>query len=316
MTIFSSPLANIFINIILLVFSILLLWKGADYLVESASKIAEKLGVSDLVIGLTIVAFGTSAPEFAVTINAALKQQADISVGNIVGSNIFNLGFILGTVAVVRNIKTTRKLVYRDGVFMIFITLLLLFFFSDLHLSRYEGISLMALLATYMIFLFIRKEPLEDEEIIHANATWKDWLLLPASIFAVITGGHYLVESAGFLARSAGISEWVIGVTIVAAGTSAPEMATSLAAVIKGRHGMSAGNLIGSDIFNILGVLGLAGALNPMSINPNAYQSLMMLSGMVILVIIFLRTGWRLSRQEGLILVGIGLTRWILDFMR
>lgn len=316
MILFDSALFNIILNISILLLSVLFLWKGADSLVDSASKIAETFGISDLIIGLTVVAFGTSAPEFAVTINAALKQQADISVGDIVGSNIFNLGFILGTVAVIRSIESTKKLIYRDGLFMILVTLLLLLFFLDNRLTRYEGITLMSILLLYLLFLFIKKEPLDEERIVHEPAMWKDWVMLPLSIAAVILGGHYLVSSASFLAKSAGVSDWVIGVTIVAAGTSAPEMATSLAAVLKGKHGMSAGNLIGSDLFNILGVLGLAGTLNPMEINPNAYSSLLMLSGMVILVIVFLRTGWRLSRSEGFVLLGIGIARWIVDFMK
>ena len=313
MTLFNTPALNLIFNIALLVFSVMLLWKGADFLVESASRIAEKFGISDLVIGLTVVAFGTSAPEFAVTINASLNERPDISVGNIVGSNIFNLGFILGTVAIIKAIKTDKKLVYRDGIFMISITFLLLFFFADLHLARWEGLVLISLLACYLILLFVRHESMEDE-ILHETATWKDSLILPISIAAVVAGGHFLVESASFIARSAGLSEWIIGVTIVAAGTSAPEMATSLTAVLKGRHGMSAGNLIGSDLFNILGVLGLAGVINPMQINPEGYWSLLMLSGMVILVIFFLRTGWVLSRREGIVLVSIGLIRWLADF--
>ncbi|PKL16598.1 MAG: conjugal transfer protein TraR [Spirochaetae bacterium HGW-Spirochaetae-5] len=316
MTIFASLFLNNAFNVVILLVSIVLLWKGADLLVESASRVAEKFGVSDLVIGLTVVAFGTSAPEFAVTINAALKGQADISVGNIVGSNIFNLGFILGTVAVIKSIESSRKLVYRDGTFMILITFLLLYFFYDLKLSRFEGIFLMTLMVSYLIYLFRHKEEFGESEIIHETATWRDALLLPLSIFTVVAGGHLLVESAGFLARGMGVSEWVIGVTIVAAGTSAPEMATSIAAVLKGKHGMSAGNLIGSDIFNILGVLGLAGAITPMQINPSAYGSLLMLCGMVILVVMFLRTGWKISRTEGLILLFIGIARWVLDFMK
>ncbi len=316
MTIFASLILNNTFNVVILLVSIILLWKGADLLVESASRVAEKFGVSDLVIGLTVVAFGTSAPEFAVTINAALKGQADISVGNIVGSNIFNLGFILGTVAVIKSIESSKKLVYRDGIFMILITFILLYLFYDLKLSRYEGIFLMTLLASYLIYLFRHKEELGETAIIHETATWRDALLLPLSILTVIAGGHLLVESAVFLARGIGISEWVIGVTIVAAGTSAPEMATSIAAVLKGKHGMSAGNLIGSDIFNILGVLGLAGAITPMQVNSSAYGSLLMLSGMVILVVIFLRTGWKISRTEGLILLFIGIARWVLDFMK
>ena len=316
MTFFDTPLYNTVFNIIIVVASVGLLWFGADNLVESASKIAERFGISDLVIGLTVVAFGTSAPEFAVTINAALNKQADISVGNIVGSNVFNLGFILGSVAMIKSIDTTKKLVYRDGVFMIAVTILLLFFFKDNHLARYEGLILIGLLIGYLILLFVKKEQLETDELSHTKATVKDYIILPLSIAGVIAGGHLLVGSASFLAKQAGISDWVIGVTIVAAGTSAPEMATSLAAVLKGKHGMSAGNLIGSDLFNILGVLGLAGTLNPMTINPNAYSSLLMLTGMVTLVIVFMRTGWRLTRTEGAILFGIGAVRWIFDFMK
>ncbi len=315
MELFTATAANLSFNALVMVLSILLLWKGADHLVESASRIAERLGISDLVIGLTVVAFGTSAPEFAVTVNAALKGQADISVGNIVGSNIFNLGFILGTVAIIQNITASKKLIYRDGLFMLGVTLLLLFFFRDLRMERYEGIIFLVLLGLYIAVLFIKKEPFEEERIAHERATWKDYLILPASIATVVAGGHFLVESARYLALSAGISEWVIGVTIVAAGTSAPEMATSIAAVLKGKHGMSAGNLIGSDLFNILGVLGTACVLNPMQINPSAYSSLMMLSGMVLLVLVFLRTGWQVSRLEGCLLVGIGLLRWVMDFI-
>jgi len=300
----------------LLSLSILMLWYGADYLVESASRIAESLGISELVVGLTIVAFGTSAPEFAVTIGAAVKGYADISVGNIVGSNIFNLGFILGSVAIVRSIQASHKLIYRDGLFMIAVTFLLLLFFYDLQLQRYEGIILFLLLIGYLTVLIIKKEPIEDEEITHEKASIKDMIILPLSIATIIAGGHFLVESATGIARGLGISEWVIGVTIVAAGTSAPEMATSLAAVIKGKHGLSAGNLIGSDLFNILGVLGLAGIINPLKIDPLAFNSLFMLCGMVILVFVFLRTGWQLSRGEGAILVIIGIIRWVLDFMK
>ncbi len=303
-------------DILLLIVSILMLSFGAKYLVESASRIAETMGISELVIGLTVIAFGTSAPEFAVTVGAALKGYSNISVGNIVGSNIFNLGFILGSVAIVKSIQASRKLVYRDGLFMITITFLLLFFFHDYKLDRYEGIILVGLLIGYLIFLFIKKEQLEEEELTHKKASKLDYFILPLSIITIIAGGHFLVESATAIARAIGISEWVIGVTIVAAGTSAPEMATSIVAVLKGKHGISAGNLIGSDLFNILGVLGLAGILNPLDIDPLALNSLFMLSGMVILVFIFLRSGWQLSRFEGAILVMIGITRWIFDFMK
>jgi cation:H+ antiporter len=303
-------------NSALLAVSVLLLWFGAKHLIDSAARVAATLGISELVIGLTVVALGTSAPEFAVTISAAFQGKADISVSNIVGSNIFNLGFILGTVAVVKTIHSSRKLVYRDGVFMISVTLLLLFFFRDFALSRVEGIVLIVLLVGYIAMLFMKREVLEEEEIPEEKASLKDAFILPLSIAAVVGGGHYLVESASFLALQIGISQWVVGVTIVAAGTSAPEMATSLAAVLRGKHGISAGNLIGSDLFNILGVLGLAGTLMPLEINPLGFGSLLMLSGFVILVMTFLRTGWRLSRWEGAILVTIGIIRWVFDFIK
>ena len=156
----------------------------------------------------------------------------------------------------------------------------------------------------------------DAENIEHAKAGWTDWLLLPASIVTVIAGGHFLVDSGSAIARAIGISEWVIGVTIVAAGTSAPEMATSLAAVIKGRHGISAGNLIGSNIFNILGVLGIAGILRPLPIMQTSYYSLIMLMLMVIFAVLLMRTGWRISRTEGFLLILSGMALWAYDFMK
>jgi len=131
----------------------------------------------------------------------------------------------------------------------------------------------------------------------------------------VMAGGHFLVEGAVGIARALGISEWIIGVTIVAAGTSAPEFVTSLMAAIKGHHGISAGNLIGSDLFNLMGVLGVAGIIRPMTVTPHAHSSVIMLVGMVILVLILMRTGWKLSRAEGIFLVSINLVRWIMDYM-
>ena len=304
------------IDTLLLTASVLLLWFGAKYLIDAACKIAETLGVSELVIGLTVVAFGTSAPEFAVTITAAVQNYADISVGNIVGSNNFNLGFILGTIAIIKGIQIPRKLVYRDGIFLIGIAILILIFFRNLKLERWEGIVLFTTLVVYLLFLFLKKESVAEEEISHEKSTLKDIIILPISITAVIVGGLLLVESATNIARAIGISDWIIGITIVAAGTSAPEMVTSILAAVKGKHGISAGNLIGSDIFNIIGVLGIASILNPLEIEPLAFNSLIMLLAMVILVIVFLRTGWQLSRSEGVIIVLFAIFRWSLDIAK
>jgi cation:H+ antiporter len=306
---------NYAIDSIIVVATILGLWWGAVWVVEAASRIAKRLGVSELIIGLTVVAMGTSAPEFAVTVGAALKGQGDISIGNVVGSNIFNLGFILGGVALVRAITTSRSLVYRDGAVMIGITFLLLFFLHDLTMARWEGAILFTLLLVYIGYLIYSREPME-EDIPEGDFQWLDIPRLLAGLALIVTSGHYLVESASNLARAFGVSEWVIGVTIVAAGTSAPELVTSLIAVLRGRYGISAGNLIGSDIFNLLGVLGLAALLKPMSIDASAYSSMYLLSGMVIMVVIMMRTGWKISRWEGGLLVLINLVRWWLDFQR
>ncbi len=301
------------LDIVTLILSIGALWIGAVWVVDSASRTAQKMGVSDLVIGLTVVALGTSAPEFAVTITAAVKGQADISVGNIVGSNIFNLGFILGGVAIFRAISTSRKLVFRDGMLLIFASFLLLAFLWDSTLQHWEGAVLIVVLLLYLIYLFIRRETIE-EEIPRGTFRWYDIPLLILGLVFIVAGGHFLVDSASSLARSIGISEWVIAVTIVAAGTSTPEFVTSLVAVIKGKHGLSAGNLIGSDLFNLLGVLGLAAVIRKMEIAPGAYTEIVLLSALVITVVIMMRTGWKISRKEGIALVLINLIRWIINF--
>lgn len=314
------------LNFPLALVSIVLLWKGSDWVVSSASNIAHSLGVSDLVIGLTIVAFGTSAPEFAVTISAVIMGKADISVSNVVGSNIFNLGFILGGTASFYAIATSPKVVYRDGFFLIFVTILLSFFLFGRNIlepsinaagmmTRTEGTILLVLFFSYLAILFIKKEDLA-EDIEHGKLTWKDGLFLLLGLFCVVYGGHLLVDSSSSIARFFGVSDWVIGVTIVAAGTSSPELATSLMALIKGKSAMAIGNLIGSDLFNLLGVLGLAAVIrHPLFISAEAKSSMYMLIGMVILVVIYMRTGWKVSRSQGLSLVIINLIRWFYDFM-
>lgn len=290
-----------------------LLWKGSEWVVNSAVRLAHKLRMSEVAIGLTIVAIATSAPEFAVTINAAVRGLADISVSNVVGSNIFNLGFILGGCAAIRTIKTTPVIVWRDGLFLLIMSSVLVMFLRDLTLSPKEGLLLFCVLLVYIIYLFVKKAPLVEKDS-GEEATWRDIPLLFLGIASVVGGGHILVWSATSLARGLGLSEWVIGVTIVAAGTSLPEFATSLMAAYKGRYGMSLGNLIGSDLYNLMGVLGLAGMLGPLRIDPAGLQSVYLLVGMVALVVVFMRTGFRMSRAEGFILIGISVIRWIVDF--
>lgn len=303
------------LDVLIIIGCIVGLGYGATLIVEAAARMSRKLGVSELVIGLTVVAFGTSAPEFAVTIAATLKGQADISVSNIIGSNIFNLGFILGTVVAIRAIGTNRKLVYRDGLVLIGATLVLLFFMRDLALQRYEGVIMIGMLFAYIGYLFYQREA-PTEEIPGGDFELRDIPRFLAGLFLIVVSGHFLVDSAVEIAQILGISEWVIGVTIVAAGTSAPEMATSVIGVLRGHEGISLGNLIGSDLFNLLGVLGLAGIIQAgtMQIDPAGMNSLFLLSTMVIVVVIMMRTGWRLSRWEGVLLISVNLLRWVIDF--
>ncbi len=316
------------LNILLVLVSIMLLWKGSDWLVDSAAKVGRRLGMSEVTVGLTIVAFGTSAPEFAVTFSAAFSGNTDISVGNVVGSNIFNLGIILGLCGILIPLRTNKEVVYRDGSILLATTLLLFWFLSDSKLERWEGAVLFGGLLSYLLLLLFWRRKWGDyqpEDAIDPNrsmiakipprATVGDVMLLVGGIVAVVVGGHVLVTAAASLARTFGVSEWTIAVTIVAAGTSAPEVATSLTAAIKGFHGMSVGNLVGSDLFNLLGVLGAAGLMRELPVSGGAVNSVGMLCIMVAIVVIFMRNGWRLYRWEGALLIMLGISRWVLDFM-
>lgn len=305
---------NFTLDIAIVIACIFVLWFGASWVVESASRIAKKLGLSELVIGLTVVAIATSAPEFAVTVYAALTNQSAISVGNVVGSNIFNVGIILGFVAIFSTLATTKSLLYRDSSLLLFAGLLLLIFFYDLELDWYEGIILFATLVTYIIFLIKQKQPIE-EEVPEGEFTLLDIPKLIIGIIAIVAAAHFLVDSASSIARHFGVSEWIIGITIVAAGTSTPELATSFVAVIKGKHGISVGNLIGSDIFNILGVLGVASILKPLQIVQAEYTGIILLFVTLGVLMIMIRTGWKISKLEGAILIAIALFRWSFDFI-
>jgi len=305
---------DVFIQVLTLGLTIIGLWMGAGWVVESASHIARKLGLSELVIGLTIVAIGTSAPEFAVSITAAIKGQADISVGNVVGSNIFNLGFILGGVALFGACATNRRMVFRDGGMLLVTGALLLIFLADQVLTWWEGAILATLLLGYILFLFAQKDPL-DEEVPKGDFRWIDVPKIILGITAIIVSSHFLVEAASDLARAAGVSEWLIGVTIVAVGTSMPELATSFTAVVKGHHGISVGNLVGSDLFNLLGVLGLAAILRPLHVTEAAYMNMIFLAVFMVVVVILMRTGYKISRAEGVILLVLTSIRWYLNIV-
>ncbi|MBU1248454.1 MAG: calcium/sodium antiporter [Proteobacteria bacterium] len=306
------------IDILFIALAVVLLWFGANWIVDSASAIARKFKVSELVIGLTIVAMGTSAPEFLVTITAAFKGLEDISLSNVVGSNIFNLGFILGAMAMIAPIPTNRTILYRDGMLLWGTTGLVLLMGLTGILPWWFGLLLLIGLFLYLAYLFKNGSRLgldDCESIECAPATWKDYPKLLAGFVAIAYGGEFMVTHASNLAAGLGVSSWAIGVTIVAAGTSLPELVTCLAASMKGRNEMLLGNLIGSDFFNFAGVLGLTCLLRPLAVSAQALPNLFVLVGMVGLVLFFIRTGWKVTRWEGAMLILINMGRWAFDFM-
>jgi cation:H+ antiporter len=291
------------------------LWLGAENLVEGAARLAKRFGLSDLVIGLTIVAIGTSAPEFAVTLTAAIDGKSAVSLGNIVGSNIFNIGIILGGVALFGSIHTARRLVYRDTSILLISSLALIGFTLDNKITQLEGAFFFSALLIY-IFMTLKAAIITKKSEESSTVEWKiiDMIRLIGGLILVILGAHLLVDNAVALAQHFRLSEWLIGVTIVAIGTSLPELATSTAAAVRGKLGLSAGNLVGSDIFNVLGVLGITALLNPLDTNIETRSDLFMMSIHVAVVLFFLRTGWKLKPLEGAILVLLGLARWGLSF--
>ena len=315
------PGTPLWVDFVWISFAAFLLTVSAKFVVDAAASLAVRLKVSELVIGLTVVAAGTSAPEFGVTIVAALEGQNEISVGNVVGSNIFNLGFILGGAALLGTIPASRQLVFRDAAVLVASSVMLLVLVGlDLRLSHWDGLLLVFGLAAYLRFVWLSRFAERGPRASHSNRRLPGAKVvrlggtLLLALAGVALSSHLLIQSATSVALALGLSEWLIAVTIVAAGTSLPEMATTLVGLARRHHAVGVGNLIGSDLFNLLGVLGVAGLIQSMELSTGARGSLAALTGMSVLVLLFLRSGWRISRWEGLALVALGALRWILDF--
>jgi cation:H+ antiporter len=306
---------DILLQLVVLVCGIAGVALGAGWLVDSASRIAARLGISELVIGLTVVAFGTSAPELAVSVLAALKGTGDISVGNVVGSNIVNVTIILGAIAMIRPFATPHNIVRRDGPFMMIVSAALGLMLLNAILARWEAVILLVLFVAYLGYFFWKKEPL-DESVTPAPMRGSDPLLLPASLAIVIVSSHYMVDAAVAIATEAGVSEWVIGSTIVAFGTSVPEFATSLIAVLKKRNDISLGNLIGSNIFNIVFILGVAGTIHPLTVESTARIDIVIMIVIAIVVYVLAVTSRTITRREGAVLFLLGVGQWVWGYMR
>jgi cation:H+ antiporter len=297
---------------------------GAELLVRGASRLALAFGISPLVVGLTVVAFGTSAPEMAVSVQSAWSGQVDIALGNVVGSNIFNVLFILGLSALIVPLVVHQQVIRQEVPVMIGVSLLLWALAADGGIGRWEGFLLAGLVAGYTVVL-IRQSRRESaavrakveaeyaEALDGAGSAWRDhWgvqlLLILAGLALLVLGAGWLVEAAEGFARELGVSEMVIGLTIVAAGTSLPEVATSIMAAIRGERDIAVGNVVGSNIFNILAVLGLSASLAPadLAVAPAllAFDLPIMVAVALACLPVFF-TGNRIARWEGALFLGL-----------
>lgn len=257
------------LELVMLAIGFALLVKGADWFVEGASGIADRFGIPQLVIGLTIVAMGTSAPEAAVSITAALKGNADITVGNVVGSNILNIFIILGIASVITSIAVAKTTIRYEIPIMLAVTVLLLVFgATGGKINFIEGVIMLICFAGYLgyMFLMIKKGEMQAEEIEKNNApVWKMLLMCVVGLGLIIWGSDITIDAATALAKAFGMSERFIGLTIVALGTSLPELFTSVMAAIKGKADIAIGNIVGSNIFNIIFVVGISALIIPVA---------------------------------------------------
>ncbi|MCF8277463.1 MAG: calcium/sodium antiporter [Flavobacteriales bacterium] len=286
-----------------------LLIKGADWLIDGAADIARKFRIPEIVIGLTVVAFGTSAPELAVNIIASVKGNNGLAIGNIVGSNIANILLILGVAAMIRNLTVQTNTVWREIPFSLFAALILGFLVNDQIsggseidiISRADGLVLIAL---FFLFLFytirLGKNNLTDEipEADDDRPLWKSAVLMLVGLTGLVVGGQWIVDGAVSLAYLFGYSESFVGLTVVAVGTSLPELATSVVAVRKGNTDLAIGNVIGSNIFNIFWVLGLSAVISPMDFNPEDNFSILTNIGCSALLFALLFIGKRHTIQK------------------
>ena len=285
---------------ILLIIGFVLLVKGADFFVDGASSIAAKLKVPSLIIGLTVVSLGTSLPEAAVSISASLSGNNGISLGNVVGSNLFNLLVVVGVSSMILPIVSDSEVLKRDMPINILITAALCAMLLDGKLSRLEAAILLVLLAAYLFLLIRSALKNRTEESQQKVMTWtKSILFSVVGAAAIIGGGQLVVESAKVIAATLGMGETLIGLTVVAIGTSLPELVTSIVAAKKGDSGIAMGNAVGSCIFNILFILGMAGVISPMTADSAFFIDTGILIGVSSMMLLFAYTGKKTTRLEG-----------------
>lgn len=325
-------------NLLILILGLVFLVKGSDYFVKSASTIAEKLGVSEFVIGLTLVAVGTSIPELASSLAASLQQASGIVIGNVVGSNIVNIGLIVGLAAVISPMKTEIEMLRRDGYIMLLAAVLFFVFALNRELSMLESALFILIFIAYVFFLFEEAEKYEGklhfkefvvyffkfEYIVSARQKFscirngnttdencparegfaKDILILVVSCAAIVIGARYFVDKSIFFAELLGVPETIIGTTLVAVGTSLPELVVTLSAAKQGFGSIALGNIIGSNIANVFLILGFSGLIFPIAVEQISLffttPAMILIS---VLLLVFISTGWEIKRWEGVALI-------------
>lgn len=301
------------IQILLILIGFIMLIKGADILVEGSSAIAKKMRISEIIIGLTIVSIGTSMPELFVSTTSAIQGASDISIGNIIGSNICNLLFILGLSAVIRPVKFQKQTKWIENPMSIILTLI---FFTICNInqdvSRIEGIILIVLFVAFLIYTIAMGKKSQNEVILELSleeakkvSVIKNVMLIILGIVALKIGGDLVVDNAKIVATALNVSEKIIGLTIVAIGTSLPELVTSVTAAIKGESDIAIGNIIGSNIFNMLLIIGVSAIIHPITYNItyNSQMMILFIAMTLMLIFPFIKPKDELSRKNGLILV-------------
>ena len=313
-----------FINILLLIVGMVLLVKGADFFVGGASDIAKKLGIPSLIIGLTLVSIGTSLPEASVSINAAITNSSDLSFGNVIGSNIFNSLFIIGICSIIIPTVVSKDLIKFDIPILILVMAILSLFayaITPYVIDRWEAAIMFILFCLYIILVVFRalKQRKNDLKLVEEDKqtddkqqpTRKTWLSILFTILGlagVVGGGTLTVNAAKELAALFGMSELLIGLTIVAVGTSLPELVTSFVASKKGENDIAVGNVIGSNIFNIIFILGFSGMISPLSLTSNSWFDVIVMVIAIFMIFIFALKKGKVNRIEGAIMMVLYIT--------
>ena len=313
---------KILLDVVILLVGFVALIKGADWFVDGAAAVAKKFKVPGLIIGLTIVAMGTSAPELAVSTSAAIQGANEIAVSNVVGSNLFNTLMVLGICAMIKPLPVGDSVLKRDFPVNLGVSFLLLigacyallmnggllnYAMSDNVglVSRWLGLILLVIFVCYIVYLIrdVRKNPAETDEEYEDMPGWKCLLLIIVGIALIVGGGEAVVYGAKSIALAAGMTETLVGLTIVALGTSLPELVTSIVAARKGETGMAVGNVVGSNIFNILLILGVSSAIHPIAVNAACVWDMYILIAIGILTYVFGLSRKKIARPEGAVMV-------------